>query len=57
LIITGFGSDEDGIHYIALTSFGEDFADNGYIKIRAFENTCGIALMAIGIEMKYNTIY
>jgi hypothetical protein len=57
LIITGFGSDSKGVFFTALTSFGKDFADDGFIKIRAFQNTCGIALMAIGIEMKYNTIY
>lgn len=57
LIITGFESSEEGVYYTALTSFGKDYADQGFIKIKAFDNTCGIAMMAIGMEMKYNTLY
>lgn len=57
LIVTGFDADSEGVYYTALTTFGKEFADDGYIKIRAFDNTCGIALLPIGLEMRYNTLY
>ena len=57
LIITGYDTYKDGVYYKCLTTFGKDFANDGFIYIKAFENTCGISSMAIALDMQYFSLY
>ncbi|XP_022823395.1 cathepsin O-like isoform X1 [Spodoptera litura] len=40
----GYGTHNDSVipHYILKNSYGEDFGENGYVKIAMHKNTCGI---------------
>lgn len=43
VLIVGYDRTTDIPYYIVQNSWGEEFADNGFVKIAFGNNTCGIA--------------
>lgn len=48
MVLVGYGEDpQDGAYWILRNSWGKDWGENGYIRVRRRGNLCGVSTFAV----------